>query len=134
MQVRGRHGLPSNAAAAALLAPLACHDTCCADISRLDAAARVALPRLPSPCLCSVGGVQSQSITVDRQMRRYDVPRVAFINKLDRVSAGRGRSMHDTPTQGCRTAVAAARVPQRDQQLLHGWPHATIQSCCRGTC
>ena len=34
---------------------------------------------------CSVGGVQSQSITVDRQMRRYDVPRLAFINKLDRV-------------------------------------------------
>ncbi len=37
--------------------------------------------------LCSVGGVQSQSITVDRQMRRYDVPRVAFINKLDRAGA-----------------------------------------------
>ncbi|KAL3699789.1 hypothetical protein R1sor_017811 [Riccia sorocarpa] len=37
--------------------------------------------------LCSVGGVQSQSITVDRQMRRYDVPRVAFINKLDRSGA-----------------------------------------------
>jgi Elongation factor Tu GTP binding domain len=34
--------------------------------------------------LCSVGGVQSQSITVDRQMRRYDVPRMAFINKMDR--------------------------------------------------
>jgi len=31
--------------------------------------------------LCSVAGVQSQSITVDRQMRRYKVPRVAFINK-----------------------------------------------------
>lgn len=37
--------------------------------------------------LCSVGGVQSQSITVDCQMRRYEVPRVAFINKLDRMGA-----------------------------------------------
>ncbi len=37
--------------------------------------------------LCAVGGVQSQSITVDRQMRRYGVPRLAFINKLDRAGA-----------------------------------------------
>ena len=34
--------------------------------------------------LCAVGGVQSQSITVDRQMKRNKVPRVAFINKCDR--------------------------------------------------
>ncbi len=34
--------------------------------------------------LDSVAGVQSQSITVDRQMRRYNVPRLAFINKMDR--------------------------------------------------
>lgn len=37
--------------------------------------------------LCSVGGVQSQTITVDRQMRRYDVPRIALINKMDRIGA-----------------------------------------------
>ncbi len=37
--------------------------------------------------LCSVSGVQSQSITVDQQMKRYEVPCIAFINKCDRSGA-----------------------------------------------
>jgi elongation factor G len=43
--------------------------------------------------LCSVAGVQSQSITVDRQMKRYKVPRICFINKMDRAGANPIRGM-----------------------------------------
>ncbi|MEO1633039.1 MAG: GTP-binding protein, partial [Bacteroidota bacterium] len=36
---------------------------------------------------CSVGGVEPQSETVWRQMNKYDVPRIAFVNKMDRTGA-----------------------------------------------
>ena len=45
--------------------------------------------------LCAVGGVQSQSVTVDRQMKRYRVPRIAFINKMDRAGADPERVARD---------------------------------------
>jgi len=45
--------------------------------------------------LCAVGGVQSQTITVDRQMDRYNIPRIAFINKCDRVGADPYRVMDE---------------------------------------
>ncbi|MBN1975094.1 MAG: elongation factor G [Sedimentisphaerales bacterium] len=45
--------------------------------------------------LCSVGGVQSQSFTVDQQMKRYRVPRIAFINKMDRTGADAERVIRD---------------------------------------
>ncbi len=45
--------------------------------------------------LCAVGGVQSQSITVDRQMKRYHVPRLAFVNKMDRTGADPHRCVRE---------------------------------------
>ena len=45
--------------------------------------------------LCSVGGVQPQSITVDRQMKRYKVPRIAFVNKMDRIGANAFKVLRD---------------------------------------
>ena len=60
--------------------------------------------------LCGVGGVQSQSITVDRQMKRYDVPRVAFINKLDRTGANPWRVI-DQVRDKLRANCAAVQVP-----------------------
>lgn len=49
--------------------------------------------------LCGVSGVQSQSLTVDRQMKRYSVPRLAFVNKLDRAGANPRKVIDDMRSQ-----------------------------------
>jgi elongation factor G len=60
--------------------------------------------------LCGVSGIQSQSLTVDRQMKRYSVPRVVFVNKLDRSGANPWKGV-----QGVRDMLklncAAVQIP-----------------------
>jgi elongation factor G len=56
--------------------------------------------------LCAVGGVQSQSITVDQQMRRYKVPCIAFINKCDRSGANPSRVIDQLKEKLGHNAVA----------------------------
>jgi elongation factor G len=56
--------------------------------------------------LCSVGGVQSQSITVDHQMKRYRVPCIAFINKCDRSGADPSRVIGQLQTKLGHNPVA----------------------------
>ncbi len=56
--------------------------------------------------LCAVGGVQSQSVTVDQQMKRYAVPSIAFINKMDRNGANPFRVISQLKEKLGHNAVA----------------------------
>ena len=59
---------------------------------------------------CSVGGVQPQSETVWRQADRYKVPRIAFINKMDRTGANFYR-VHDQMCDRLRANAIAIQLP-----------------------
>jgi len=69
--------------------------------------------------LCSVGGVQSQTLTVDRQMRRYDVPRIAFINKCDRPGANPDKVVGDIRSK-LRANAAFIQIPIGVEDQLDG--------------
>ena len=69
--------------------------------------------------LCGVSGVQSQSITVDRQMKRYDVPRIAFINKLDREGATPWKPIQDMREKLFLNA-AAVQIPIGLEKQIEG--------------
>jgi len=56
--------------------------------------------------LCAVGGVQSQSITVDQQMKRYKVPSIAFVNKCDRSGANPDRVVNQLKEKLGHNAIA----------------------------
>ncbi|HQL01647.1 MAG TPA: elongation factor G, partial [Smithellaceae bacterium] len=69
--------------------------------------------------LCSVGGVQSQSITVDQQMKRYKVPCIAFINKCDRSGANPFRVIGQLRAKLGHNAVAM-QIPIGLENELQG--------------
>jgi len=69
--------------------------------------------------LCSVSGVQSQSLTVDRQMKRYGVPRLCFINKLDRLGANPDRVIQQV-REKLKLNAAAVQVPMGLEDNLQG--------------
>jgi len=66
--------------------------------------------------LCSVGGVQSQSMTVDRQMKRYKVPRLAFVNKMDRTGANYDRVVGQLKDKlGCHAIPMQIPIGKEDK-------------------
>lgn len=66
---------------------------------------------------CAVGGVQPQSETVWRQADRYGVPRIAFVNKMDRVGADFERVLNEIRVRLHAPAVALQLPYGREDQF-----------------
>ncbi|KAG0640335.1 P-loop containing nucleoside triphosphate hydrolase protein [Tuber brumale] len=69
--------------------------------------------------LCAVSGVQSQTITVDRQMKRYNVPRISFVNKMDRMGANPWKAIEQINSK-LKIPAAAIQVPIGGEDSFQG--------------
>jgi elongation factor G len=69
--------------------------------------------------LCGVGGVQPQTLTVNKQMLRYNVPRLIFVNKLDRMGADPWSAIY-AAREKLGICCAAVQVPIGEDERLRG--------------
>ena len=69
--------------------------------------------------LCAVSGVQSQTITVHRQMKRYNIPRISFINKMDRMGANPFKAI-DQINSKLKIHAAAIQIPIGAEEFFEG--------------
>lgn len=82
--------------------------------------------------VCAVSGVQSQTMTVDRQMRRYNVPRVTFINKMDRMGANPWKAIEQLNAK-LKIPAAAVQVPIGSEDKLEGVVDLIYEEALRNT-
>jgi elongation factor G len=69
--------------------------------------------------LCAVSGVQSQTITVDRQMKRYNIPRISFVNKMDRMGANPWKAVEQINSK-LKVPAAAIQIPIGSEKEFEG--------------
>ncbi|KAI1089186.1 translation elongation factor G [Rostrohypoxylon terebratum] len=69
--------------------------------------------------LCAVSGVQSQTITVDRQMKRYNIPRISFVNKMDRMGANPWKAVEQINSK-LKIPAAAIQIPIGTEDQFKG--------------
>ncbi|XXH05353.1 homoisocitrate dehydrogenase [Hypoxylon texense] len=69
--------------------------------------------------LCAVSGVQSQTITVDRQMKRYNIPRISFVNKMDRMGANPWKAVEQINSK-LKIPAAAIQIPIGSEDQFKG--------------